>query len=435
MIVDTMLATNTIHLGNTLDLLRQLPDSSIDCCVSSPPYWSLRDYGSSATAIWDAKEGCEHSWTSHTQKWHSDRGNGKKKEVWDDKFQVEGTPSDTCSLCNAWKGQLGLEPDFKLYIKHLADIFDEVKRALKPTGTCWINLGDTYSGGKEGNTDEKNTQANTATFSKPSQAVPSKSLLQIPSRFAIEMSDRGWILRNKIIWHKKNCMPSSAKDRFTNDYEEIFFFVKSKKYYFEQQLEAMSNLTLNDKRIGKAHNTGGKYLEDSGPNGGTPVRNRILNSINPLGRNKRAVWRIATKPHPFAHFAVYPEELIETPIKAGCPEKVCDKCGKPMMTEQKRPPRPFVHRNKKDGDADLAIGGQYQKWLDANPPIMITKPSCSCNAPFQAGIVLDPFIGSGTTAIVAQRLNRRWMGFEINPEYLQIANKRLGAKLASYVER
>ena len=292
--------------------------------------------------------------------------------------------SGFCSLCGAWKGQLGLEPDFKLYIKHLSDIFDEVKRALKPTGTCWINLGDTYSGGKEGNTDEKNTQANTATFSKPSQAVPSKSLLQIPSRFAIEMSDMGWILRNKIIWHKKNCMPSSAKDRFTNDYEEIFFFVKSKKYYFEQQVEEA--ISQGDKRINQRAEYNSKGKTDGGFSlfKGKASKEWMQkyqknedsihgeNAYSVGGRNKRAVWRIATKPHPFAHFAVYPEELIETPIKAGCPE---------------------------------------------------------------GGIVLDPFIGSGTTAIVAQRLNRRWMGFEINAEYIKIATNRLSSKLASYVER
>jgi site-specific DNA-methyltransferase (adenine-specific) len=285
--------------GDALEQLKKLSDESVDCVVTSPPYWALRDYG------------------------------------------VEG--------------QLGLEPTFQEYINKLCDIFDEVKRVLKKEGTCWVNMGDTYGGtgsgqkdtGKHGYTPE----AMATTKNKPQSKLQGKSLIQIPSRFAIEMTNRGWILRNEIIWHKPNCMPSSAKDRFTVDFEKVFFFVKNKKYWFEQQLE---------KLIYKPHKPNNKKADLSRLD---LLEDRIWG--NPQGRNKRCVWKVTTKPFKEAHFATYPEALIEPMIKAGCPEN---------------------------------------------------------------GVVLDPFFGAGTTAVVAQKLNRKWLGIELNPEYIEIAKKRLKQK-------
>ena len=193
--------------------------------------------------------------------------------------------------------------------------------------------------------------------------LPDKCLCQIPSRFAIEMCNRGWILRNEIIWHKPNCMPSSVKDRFTVDFEKIFFFVKNKKYWFETQYEPMADITLKDRRVSNdIKGTGWKDYRGEGVNGGIEVRQRIFNNLNPLGRNKRCVWRIAIKPFSGAHFAVYPEDICKTPIKAGCPEN---------------------------------------------------------------GIVLDPFLGSGTTLVVAKKLGRRGIGIELKKDYCDLAIKRI----------
>ena len=163
--------------------LKDIPDESVDCVITSPPYWALRDYGID--------------------------------------------------------GQLGLEPTFTEYLDKLLAIFDEVKRVLKKTGTLWVNLGDTYSGMKVGNTNNDQKEGvNTESFKKPKSQIADKSLLAIPDRFKIGMIDRGgWICRNDIIWWKRNAMPSSAKDRFTVDYERVFFFTKSQKYYFETQYE------------------------------------------------------------------------------------------------------------------------------------------------------------------------------------------------------
>lgn len=283
-----------IYQGNCLEILKIFSDESIDCVVTSPPYWALRDYGIS--------------------------------------------------------GQLGLEPTFQEYIDKLVAIFDEVKRVLKKTGTCWVNLGDTYSGEKIGNTNGKWQKINTNSFKKQRQNITAKSLLQIPSRFAIAMTDNGWILRNEIIWYKPNAMPSSAKDRFTNDFEKLFFFTKSKKYYFETQWEK-AIIGYNNSKF-----TTGKTFE---AHKNTSLKERKESDK----RLKRAVWKIPTRPFKEAHFAVFPEKLVEPMIKAGC-----------------------------------AIGG----------------------------VVLDPFMGSGTTGLVAKKLQRHYIGIELNPEYIKIAEKRIG---------
>ena len=246
-----MLELNKIYQGDCLEVLKSFPDDSIDMVMTSPPYWALRDYG------------------------------------------VEG--------------QLGLEPTFQEYITKLCDIFDEVKRVLKKEGTCWVNMGDTYSGGVNNNDKKKVDGAKTI---KPIKAVgvQDKCLLQIPSRFAIEMTARGWILRNEIIWHKPNCMPSSVKDRFTVDFEKLFFFTKSKKYYFETQYEEATSISGKPSKPSAEMTKA--YL------GNPPTFTR---KVGEQGRNKRCVWRITTKPYKEAHFATYPEALCETPIKAGCP--------------------------------------------------------------------------------------------------------------------
>lgn len=304
---------NKIIQGDALTVLKTMGPESVDCVVTSPPYWALRDYGV--------------------------------------------------------KGQLGLEPTFQEYLNNLCDIFDEVKRVLKKEGTCWVNMGDTYSGSKKGNDNPKmNKNVRVKTFEKrKSENVNEKSLCQIPSRFAIEMTNTGWILRNTIIWHKNNSMPSSASDRFTVDFEYIFFFTKSKKYYFEQQFEP--HLTQEKRPNGIVRNR--EYEYDSKLNAMNKKKytirqkrggNKNPDYYNPQGRNKRTVWNINTKPFNEAHFAVFPEELIETPIKAGCPKN---------------------------------------------------------------GIVLDPFSGSGTTGVVALKQSKQFIGIEINPEYIKLAMAQL----------
>jgi len=419
----------------------------------------LRNY-KTKPQIWNGDSDCEHQWVQHKSGLeHENRNNlkGTQEEVagktgtayikkYDDKTAA------FCINCSAWKGQLGLEPTFDLYIKHLCHIFDEIKRVLKKTGTCWVNLGDTYAGswGNYAPNGIKSVQRartqegqrwsrpayNDSKFRPPSsvlQSVQPKSLCQIPARFAIEMTNRGWMLRNELIWWKPNCMPSSAKDRFTIDFEKIFFFSKNKKYYFETQYEPWTDTRKADIQRAKDGHQGysGKYHKGYNAEyrnliGGQGIKGQPVG--NPIrGRHKRCVWQITTQPFPEAHFAVYPEALIETPIKAGCPEFICKECGKP----QEKIIKPTGNVIRHGG-----YGSKTATHVNASPTSSIlTKTvkekqivgykNCNCNKGFEPGIVLDPFMGSGTTALVALKLNRLFIGIEVNEKYITMARQRI----------
>lgn len=305
-----------------MKVLKTLPSESIDCVITSPPYWALRDYGVNR--------------------------------------------------------QIGLEENFEEYLEKLIAIFDEVKRVLKPSGTCWVNFGDTYENKTKGGHKNKMQDTNSDSFIQraviPTLSVnlkiSAKSLCMIPSRFAIQMIERGWILRNEIIWHKSNAMPQSIKDRFTVDFEKVFFFVKERKYYFKRQYEPLKNPNELKRRYSNPFENH-KYIKSLGKaDKSLDLIKQSQKKILKLGRNKRCVWTIGNGISRENHFAVFPEKLVETPILAGCP-----------------------------------VGG----------------------------IVLDPFIGSGTTAIVAQNLGRQFIGIELNPEYVRIAKNRIKAvKLKSH---
>lgn len=304
---------NKIICGDALKTLKKFPDECIDCVVTSPPYWALRDYGV--------------------------------------------------------KGQIGLESSVEEYLEKLLAVFGEIYRVLKPTGTCWVNFGDTYANKtKSGHRNKLQNNmfdrlTKQAAFPKFGDELnmPAKSLCLIPSRFAIKMIEQGWILRNEIIWHKPNVLPQSVKDRFTVDFEKIFFFVKGRRYYFKQQFEQLKNPSRMKRPI---FQLGRKYKYDFFAH--SPATKESLEKsrakILERGRNKRCVWTIGTGFFRGNHFAVFPGKLIETPVKAGCPER---------------------------------------------------------------GIVLDPFMGSGTTAVVAKRMGRNFIGIELNPQYVKIARTRL----------
>jgi len=276
----------------------------VDCVVTSPPYWQLRDYGG--------------------------------------------------------KGQIGREPTVAEYIERLCAVFDEVKRVLKPSGTCWVNLGDTYA--SCGRTRRQ------FAGHRPGFKVQAKSLVLIPFRFAVEMVDRGWRLRNVIIWQKPNCLPSSARDRFTVDFEYLFFFARSGRYFFSPQYEPVCPSTIrrverfraNRERFDPRRHQHSEHRLVQTP---FDLLQRICQrGLNPHGRNRRCVWRIPVRGFPGAHFAVYPKELVETPIRSGCPT---------------------------------------------------------------GGLVLDPFFGTGTTGLVARDLRRRFIGIELSADYVRLACRRL----------
>lgn len=288
-----MTSTQRMIVGNCADVLKTIPDRSVDCCVTSPPYYLLRDYGTEPL-LWGGDPLCPHEWTDQgfktvaSRRDHDGRDFGETRGTEAARASTSGRlhKGSLCPKCGAWRGQLGLETTPDLYVQHLVRIFDEVKRVLKPSGTCWVIIGETYE---------------------------DKAMLQIPARFSIAMSEHGWKLRNRLIWEKPNAMPSSISDRFTIDYEDVQFFALSGDHYFLPQKEPM-------KRASKeryAYAFGGSKNRDmkDGANHTYWVGMREATDE----RNMRSVWSIPTKGYRGNHYAAFPLALVERTISAGCP--------------------------------------------------------------------------------------------------------------------
>lgn len=305
---------NTILTGDALARLRELPAASVDCVVTSPPYFQLRDYGA--------------------------------------------------------RGQLGLEPTVAGWVVNLRDVAREVARVLVPTGSLWLNLGDSFS-------------------RHPKYGAPAKGLLLAPERLLLALAQDGWLVRTKVIWAKSNPMPSSVTDRLTLTYEVIYFLVRRPTYFFDLDAIREPHRSFGAKRA--------RVPQQQPPIGAGPLAatrgglRRARPAGEPghsLGKNPGDVWSIATKGFRGAHFATFPPELVRRPLLATCPAVVCTACG------------------------------QGQKVSTGTLP-------CDCHAPARRGIVLDPFLGSGTTAMVARELGRDWLGIELNPAYVRLAEERL----------
>ena len=297
------LETNIIHVGDNLFHLTNIPDNSVDMCVTSPPYYNLRDYKNS--------------------------------------------------------GQIGAENTVKDFVENLCKVFDEIHRVLKPTGSCWVNIGDTYD---------------------------KKRLLQVPSRFEIAMCDRGWNLRNEVIWSKPNPQPISSKDRFWGNHEKFFWFVKDvKKYYFNRDPILVPQAEISIRRMFSKNNMSKRKDFNASDKEGFGISSssqdkhyarmreemgidkefnydELIKSGKCPTRPEFDTWNVPSVTYKGAHFAVYPPELIEKPILSCCPEQ---------------------------------------------------------------GIVVDPFMGSGTTGEVAKLNNRKYIGLELNTEYAILANERI----------
>lgn len=325
---------NKILQGDALEMLKTLPDECVNCCVTSPPYYGLRDYG---------------------------------------------VP-----------GQIGLEDTPEQYIEKMVAVFAEVRRAMRDDGTLWLNIGDTYAaywGQKYGQGQSLSGSRENNGSAPPAKKSPvfggvikPKDLFGIPWMLAFALRGNGWYLRADIIWHKHPCMPESVVDRPTKSHEYIFLLAKSEKYYYDidsiREPLAFNRFSMSNKN-GSA---GNKFKYNNGASGQNPhsfQRNGHSGYFdgngkplfNELGRNKRSVWQIQPAQFSEAHFATFPEEIPELCIKAGCPA---------------------------------------------------------------GGIVLDPFMGAGTTALVARKLDRNFIGVELNPQYIKIAETRLRNELGMF---
>jgi len=357
--------------GNCLDTLKQLPDQCVNTCITSPPYWGLRDYG---TATWIGGDpNCNHMRDSKVNP-SGNTDTGHKAMFEKDNAVGDAIYKSECPKCGAKRKdqQLGLEDTPDQFVENLVNVFREVRRVLKDDGTVWLNLGDSYHRSGSDQPTQKgmlNTSGINEKYgwdhkhkNKLINLKP-KDLVGIPWKVAFGLQADGWYLRQDIIWHKPNPMPESVKDRCTKSHEYIFLLSKNAHYYFDQE-SIKEGTTTKDSTIRNRDET---KLNN------TPGRTRMegLKTNEYETKNKRSVWTVTTKPYSEAHFATYPHDLIIPCIKAGCPEN---------------------------------------------------------------GTVLDPFGGSGTTAQVAAQLNRNAILCELNPEYIKIANQRLLDSLGMFLD-
>jgi DNA modification methylase len=377
----------TILHGDVLDKFKEIPDESINCIISSPPYWGLRDYG------------------------------------------VEG--------------QIGLEPDFHDYLTTMSKIMIECKRVLRKDGTCWINLGDTYNGtGDHTSMDDEDfvsqnlQKGNDYMKNKPKDdsTVQRKSRFGIPERFYINCIDDGWIARNHIPWYKSNSMPSSVKDRFTNKWESIFFFAKSQKYYFN--LDAVREKTITETKpfnIRVRENKTGHAQAKLGDRSWKASEDE-LNTHNEKGERKQDS-TLGADGKPKANYKGFNERWAKTQIKEH--SKKLEENGAPNSNArlqarvQAARDNGFNHdhcldnpKGKNPGDVFFINPRPFPQAHFATFPVDLPLRILKCGCP-NDGIVLDPFFGAGTVGVAAERLGMRWVGIELNEEYIRIARKRL----------
>jgi site-specific DNA-methyltransferase (adenine-specific) len=326
------LPRNTILAGDVRERLAGLLPESIDCVVTSPPYYQLRDYGR--------------------------------------------------------PGQLGLEGSVDQWVASLRETFRLVAKVLKPQGSVWINLGDSYS-------------------RHPRFGAPAKSLLAAPERLLLALATDGWTIRNKVVWAKQNPMPTSVRDRLACTYEVVYFLTRSPRYYFD--LDAV-RVRHRSSRGTKSTGRQVSLSNYTGPLGGSHSgidRLKAEGRIgHVLGKNPGDVWSLPTASFRGAHFAVFPKALVERPILSTCPERICVQCDKPWT----RPIR-TVTVHTAEGSRTIRKAGALSR--------------CDCFAPSRPGVVLDPFFGSGTVGVVAETLKRDWIGIELNSTYRKLARWRL----------
>ncbi len=434
--------TDQVICGDALSTLKTLPDASVHCCVTSPPYYGLRDYG---TARWEGGDAnCEHTIS---------RAGTDANHIGREGQRVSRGERDFCLKCGAHRidNQLGLEPTPEAYVAHLVEIFREVKRILRPDGCLFLNLGDSYWGGKgksgyELPHEAEERRVNGETFQtahnvpgyldmRPTDGkhpvIKAKDLIGIPWMVAFALRADGWYLRSDIIWHKPNPMPESVRDRPTKAHEYIFLLAKSNRYFYDAEAVKEEQVTtLGDKGHHRFGKLGGKV--DATPGKRRKESGEKWNN-NGSGRNQRSVWTVATRPFKDAHFATFPEALIEPCIKAGTSERgCCPRCGSQWERVTEQVGERATHGVNKVADKARGRHGATSIYNTALVPIMKTtdwQPICQCESEPIPCTVLDPFFGAGTTGLVAKKLGRHYIGIDLNETYCGIAKKRLGAIL------
>lgn len=431
--------------GNAIDVLRKLPDKSVNCVVTSPPYWSQRNYSGSKPSVWGGSDKCKHNW--------------QKTEISSKKIKHIEVSYAWCKKCGAYLGCLGEEPSPEQYIRNLVYIFDEIFRVLRDDGVCWVNLGDTYF--KQGKAvNDMSSERSKYEFSKSKKVKRPKdyssikkidkheylqngSMVGIPWKFADAMMRQGWMLRSEVIWNKTNPIPETInsmclksetyphdkgkKDtpyefvdgswRPTRCHEQLFMFTKTMGYYADGHSVLIPHSEKGDVNY-VAWRTAYDVYAATGKLKGRLLKQKASNPRpNNHGRNRTTVWTMgykAVKATEAEHTAPYPLDLADTCIKASVsPYGCCPKCGTPYA-------RKIVFIRGKEYDTYVpTLGIEYNGW----------GKICSCKIPKSAKpekcVVLDPFNGSGTTGIAALTNNCRYIGIDISKEYINSAVKRI----------
>jgi site-specific DNA-methyltransferase (adenine-specific) len=326
------LPRNTVLVGDAAEVLAALLPESVDCIVTSPPYFGLRDYGVA--------------------------------------------------------GQRGREQHVAAWVARLRDIFHGLARVLKPTGSVWLNVGDAYSRHRKTGT-------------------PPKGLYAAPERLLLALLADGWVVRNKVVWAKPNPLPQSATDRLSPTYEVVYFLTRGRRYFFDLDAIRVPHRSRRGKpdrsAVGRLYQGGNDGLSALKAAGRVGHRN---------GKNPGDVWTIPTAAYRGEHFATFPEALIERPILTTCPQRICVQCDRAWT----RPVRVLtLHPN--EGARTVRKVGELER--------------CDCFAPSRRGVVLDPFFGTGTVGVVAERLGRDWLGIELNPAYAALAKARISGRRAA----
>lgn len=441
---------NKIIIGDSYVILQAMETASVDCVVTSPPYYALRDYGLPKTK-WPA---CE-------------------LRIMYGFAPIEIPAMECC---------LGLESDPLQFVAHLVLIFEQIKRVLKPWGTCWVNMGDTYAtrAGAQveqsirGNDNFINQGQNAGRSRKPPQGLKVKDMMGVPWMMAFALRSAGWWLRSDIIWYKENAMPESVRDRPTKAHEYFFLLTKRKKYFYDADAIREPHLPQSIERAARARSATHKNVNGApGQSPHTMLRPKSNENLNrprpnatdhnrekrtPLealdagealhvaGSNKRTVWNIPTKAFKGAHFATFPDALITPCILAGTSQHGnCAKCGKPYTRIAKyniiptsKAAKTFVVDERDHGADENDQGSNRQR--DGHKSGHITevltkgwaKP-CKCDTDqIVRPLVLDPFIGSGTTAAVAKLLSCDFIGIDLAGHYEKLRTKRLHNSLGLF---
>lgn len=435
----------TLYEGHALNALKLIPDNSAHMIFTSPPYYGLRDYGTDYQ-VWGGDSDCEHEW-GHEQ---TGRITGGSMRPAQGMHLPVGSPDHSrprhfCVTCGAWRGELGNEPTPDLYVAHIVEIMREARRVLRPEGTLWINIDDSYSrwSGGDTNTGKKGQLTQHArnggavpkdSYRQPPPGMKPKDMIGLPWMIAFGLRADGWYLRCDIIWNKTNNMPESVEDRPTRSHEYVFLLSKSELYYYDAEAikEPVSPETILRMRraISKQHkNSDGAPGQP--PHSMTEPRPNDPTRVVSFLRNKHSVWDIATVPFKKPHFATFPPKLVSPGILAGSSEKgCCNRCGAPYKRLVKKMGGNWEERKAEGAPSRYGKVPAAEMMLtyamsSATKTVGWSK-TCKCEASVPVPCtVLDVFSGTATTGMVALRLGRHCKIIELKHDSFVMGRDRL----------